>query len=132
MTQASNVLEPSATIRRRPQPPPLAARLLVLWGFIFVACIAAFVWTLVYYENPHARWDLKAPIIAIILANWGLLYWRAKVLIAHDTKVKNARGAVCLNCHSLLIGLGQEGQCPECGEAFTLAHIRDVWTKHTP
>ena len=27
---------------------------------------------------------------------------------------------------------GQEGACPRCGEAFTLAHVRDVWNKHTP
>lgn len=70
--------------------------------------------------------------IGVLLLNWVLLIWRARILSRLDAKVKQARGAVCLNCHNVLTREGQSGICPMCEEAFELGHLRRVWKLHVP
>lgn len=124
-----------ARVRRAPRQPRFALFLLLLWLSLFVGGIAMFVYWIINEAAPGGQLRLGrngAITVGVIFLSWPLLAWRARRLQALDRKVKGANGAVCLNCHTVLTHEGQEGACPRCGEAFTLAHNRDVWKKHTP
>jgi uncharacterized paraquat-inducible protein A len=122
-------------VRRRPRSPRLASALLVVWLLVLSAGLGMFVyWIRVEaWENGQPRLGVGGLItIAVLLLNWVLLIWRARILSRLDAKVKAARGAVCLNCHSVLTREGQEGICPACEESFELSHLRRVWKLHVP
>ncbi len=135
-TATTSALDRPARIRRKPRQPLLAPWLLLLWLVIFVGGMTLFVYWIMWDAHPVTGQPrlLTGSVLTIVgmALSWLLLVWRARLLQALDRKVKGARGAVCLNCHKVLTHEGQEGACPECGEAFTLAHNRDVWQKHTP
>lgn len=138
MTTATPSVAPAAPpgrVRRRPKQPLGAFLLFWVWVLCFFGGIAVFVYWIIEEAGPggQARLGIGGLVtMAVVLLSWGLLVWRARLLQRLDRKVKAARGAVCLRCHSVLTSEGQEGTCPNCGEAFTLAHNRDVWNKHTP
>lgn len=129
--------------RRRPRTPAASAWLLLAWVVLFFGGMTMWaldalhiftVWSLLGQDPATQKLRVEPAgmvMIAVMVLGCGLLVVRARLLSALDRRVKSARGALCLNCHTRL-GMGQAGECPKCGEAFTLAHVRDVWNKHTP
>ncbi|MBX3361436.1 MAG: hypothetical protein KF912_14355 [Phycisphaeraceae bacterium] len=41
--------------------------------------------------------------------------------------LREARGRLCPDCLHDLRGIGDEGACPECGEAFSKESLADWW-----
>lgn len=117
--------------RRRPRWPARVSLLLWTWLALVVGGLVLLWVVLTTYPKPMERWDLKAPVVVMLVASWGLLFWRTKVLIRMDEKVKRAGKMVCLNCCEVLEG-GERGRCGRCGVEYTGAHVRDVWGKHMP
>jgi hypothetical protein len=121
--------------RHKPRQPALATALLAVWAIILVGGLSFFVYWIIEEAAPNGQPRLRTGgmiTIGVLLLNWVLLFWRAKVLLKLDRRVQAARGHVCLNCHTVLTREGHEGACPTCAEPFTLAHLRKVWKQHTP
>jgi ribosomal protein S27AE len=49
--------------------------------------------------------------------------WRSRI----RRQIVAAGGRVCFRCGYGLTGLDNNGICPECGEAFVLAALRERW-----
>ena len=69
-------------------------------------------------------------ITLMILALLAILAITMHTAARNRERTIEAGGMVCLRCRHLLEGLGEEGQCPECGEAFEHQHNRRVWLNH--
>jgi hypothetical protein len=140
MTTAATSIDSSTTaplagagirLRRAPRSPLIATLLLVMWAVFLAAALGIFAWSL-SQTGPYDGWNVKGWVVAGALLNWGLLYWRARVLMGLDRRVRAAEGAVCLNCHAPLAAAATNGVCNACGEPFDLAQTRVVWMRHMP
>lgn len=117
--------------RRVPRTPTLARVLLIVWWLVLAACMVILGWSL-WATGQAGQPGLKLTVMVVAMLNWLLLVWRTKRLQRLDRKVKGANGAVCLNCHYELAGGEGTGVCPECGEPYDMAVVRELWRRHTP
>lgn len=118
-------------LRRAPKSPGLATLLLVVWGMVLAAALGVFTWSL-SETGAYDGWDVKGWVVVAGMLNWGLLFWRARVLMKLDRRVRGTGGAMCLRCHAVLSPGSAEGVCQACGEPFELAHTRTAWKRHMP
>ena len=125
----------SVQLRRAPKSPALATLLLVVWGVLLSTGLGIFSWSLAE-TGAYDGWDVKGWVVLGVLLNWGLLFWRAKVLMGLDRRVRGAGGMLCLRCHAPLkdamSGGASAGVCQACAEPFEVGHTRRAWARHMP
>ncbi len=99
---------------------PLRLRGLRNASFFFAACLIFLLGM-----AADAPWYLVVPSGLLIM---GLDRWVERG--AHQTlraRVQDNDFRVCPRCEYLLHGLGEHGECPECGRRFSLPALRRYW-----
>ena len=55
--------------------------------------------------------------------------WHNVAVLRVERLVTRAGFRICPECEYPLVDLPSEGQCPECGEAYTIADATDAWKR---
>jgi hypothetical protein len=63
----------------------------------------------------------------VLVAAWCVWYWRRLRRRARETLVRT-RGLTCLGCGFSLVGLEENGHCPECGASYYADHLTRCWS----
>ena len=101
---------------------------IILWIAVISAgvilMVASIVFGLVFLTSP---WQIVPFFVAVTFVNFGtqaFTGWR----ILHLRRLHcDADGRICPKCGHLLVGLEDEGTCPECGTPFNLADVKRQW-----
>jgi uncharacterized paraquat-inducible protein A len=59
---------------------------------------------------------------------WCAWSWRRLRQQARDTLIKT-RGLTCTACGYSLVGMAENGECPECGQSYYADHLTQCWSK---
>jgi hypothetical protein len=70
---------------------------------------------------------LGSALAAAVAMIWCVWYWRRLRARARAVLVKT-RGLTCLSCGFSLVGLDENGQCPECGVSYYADHVTRCWS----
>lgn len=64
---------------------------------------------------------------AVGAATLGLILMGVRIAL-FARRIERSDGFLCLNCHYDLHGLPDEGDCPECGEAYERTRLERLWS----
>jgi uncharacterized paraquat-inducible protein A len=71
---------------------------------------------------------LAATALFILVVAWCAWYWRSLRRRARTILIKT-RGLTCTTCGYSLVGMDENGQCPECGHTYYADHLAQCWSK---
>jgi len=74
-------------------------------------------------------WALPAIPISIVTTTFGAIWYSRRRTARIKRAVRAASGRACVGCVYNLDGLGDTGQCPECGRRFDTAADRRSWER---
>jgi len=127
--------EPKARIPRLVVRWQLALTLGPMVAFsVFYAAIVVLVWfgwlDLKWLSFSKvfgfARIPLSAALPAFMLVGFLLARWYIRSV---RRRVAAAEGRLCTHCCYDLSALAEQGVCPECGIAYSMAALRQAWTE---
>jgi protein-S-isoprenylcysteine O-methyltransferase Ste14 len=74
-------------------------------------------------------WALPGIPVVIVLATFGTIWYSRRSKARMKRSVQAAAGRVCVRCVYNLEGLGEAGECPECGRRFDIVVDRRSWER---
>jgi hypothetical protein len=80
-----------------------------------------------YVRTDDAATLLGCAGAALLAAAWCGWYWRRLRRRARTILVQT-RGLTCLSCGFSLVGLDENGYCPECGAGYYADHLSRCWS----
>lgn len=89
------------------------------------AALAAAVFR--YVRTAEPAWLMGSALAAVLVVAWCVWYWRRLKRRAREVLVRT-RGLTCLSCGFSLVGLEENGQCPECGVSYYADHLGRCWS----
>jgi hypothetical protein len=107
--------------------PPAVRRwnrrhLVIAWLYIALVVIKSILIVTIDYPGPYLAISIAAGAVAfaaIVL----VATKRSRVL----RKARQHEFLLCPQCVYILQGLPSEGNCPECGQPYTLDHVAVMW-----
>jgi hypothetical protein len=91
-------------------------------GAVVVAvCVVRYVLT----DKPGVLFAAAGAFVLVV--GWCVWYWRRLRGRARTILIKT-RGLTCLSCGFSLVGLDENGQCPECGEGYYADELSRCWS----
>lgn len=89
---------------------------------------AVFLAALIWYVRTEDTASLMVSALAAVLSlGWSVWCWRRLRANARAVLVKT-RGLTCLSCGFSLVGLDENGHCPECGVSYYADHVTRCWS----
>lgn len=110
----------------RPTPPFLKRR---VWQFVAVTASLSIGGILVQLAVrryvPVWAFITASVVPGVACAVFSALFavWMSR----HYRRALDADGRICWHCGYALAGLADQGACPECGNPYTLAQLRERW-----
>ncbi|MDX2146665.1 MAG: hypothetical protein SFZ23_04005 [Planctomycetota bacterium] len=125
---------PEPTTTSRASIPP-AARRLVYWFALPLGVVVFAVISLAVPELrsaipwPKSGWAATVAPSTVFIPQFVAIFfvWRGKRKIRRA--VLAAGGKACVSCLHDLRGIGESGNCPECGRAFDLGENARMWAR---
>ena len=96
---------------------PLAPPIL-FFGWVLGSAFGLFKFQPSLYLPAILVASVAGPLSIVWSTHWKLRFARRLV---------EARGRVCFRCGYDLAGLGDAGQCPECGVPYLVESLREQW-----
>ena len=121
-------MTPGTKARRTPPPKPFAW-LIWLWAIPFAAL--AF-WVLLAFTQPGWAWykwinDHGLGGVVGFVPLFVVIGITGYVQVRLRRKFAASEGRMCTKCAHSLVGIGDVGVCPECGEGFHTEVDRVTW-----
>jgi uncharacterized paraquat-inducible protein A len=81
-----------------------------------------------YIASSDTARLLGAAAVFIFVVAWCAWYWRRLRASARSTLVQT-RGLACTGCGYSLVGMDENGECPECGCSYYADHLTRCWSQ---
>ena len=88
---------------------------------VVIVCVVRYVQT----SEPAVLFGCAG--VFVVALGWCAWYWIHLRRRARAILVKT-RGLTCLSCGFSLVGLEENGQCPECGEGYYADELSRCWS----
>lgn len=124
---ASTPTEPPA-----PLPPALRRYELLIAGVFMCTTLGAVAAPFLLRRvapSISPLWALPGIPLAIVTTTFGSIWYSRRCTAGIKRAVQAASGRACVRCVYDLGGLGDTGECPECGRRFDIAVDRRSWER---
>jgi hypothetical protein len=81
-----------------------------------------------YVRTDETPILLAATTAGVLAVAWCAWFWRILRQRARSILIKT-RGLTCTSCAYSLVGMDENGQCPECGHTYYADHLAQCWSK---